>query len=444
MEQLRHSGLFTSRVPRYTSYPPANQFIPAEGRLNHDRWLSSIPHGARLSAYVHVPYCRELCWFCACRTQAVEGFSAIERYVEMLQREIAIVRAKLPKKVSLSRLYLGGGTPTMMLPTQIQAFLDTLYEALPRAENFEFFVEVDATSVSQTVIDSLIDRGMTRAVVAVHDFDPQVQKAIGRRRSFEQTLNAVRHLREAGLQNLDMELLYGLPRQSVRSIAETTQQVLALEPDRIAVCEYAHIPRVAKRQILIDTHLLPSAEKAFSISRAAHQILTSDGYEPVGIDHFVRLGDSLLAARESGQLRRDFQGYSDDAAHALIGFGASAISRFPLGFVQNAAATSVYGADINNGRLAGNRGYSLIANDRLVAGMIEMLMCRFELRLDDIVTRFPAGREFAIRAIRLLSESFEQVLDVTPERLAIKPNAYPVARLLCNALDEMGRNEAVA
>lgn len=444
LEQLRQSGLFSSRVPRYTSYPPVNRFVSDEGTLHQDQWLRAAPHGASLSVYVHIPYCHELCWFCACRTQATEGYDAIGRYVEVLRREIRQTLQKLPASVSLSRLYLGGGTPTMMLPRQTRSLLDAIFEAIPPSEDFEFFVEVDTTNVSDAAIDSLLQHGMTRAVVGVQDFDEHVQKAIGRRQSFEQTLSVVRQMREAGLRNLDMELLYGLPRQSARSIAETTQQVLALDPDRLAVCEYTHAPNVAKRQIMIDTRYLPTAEDAFIMSQTAHQILRSDGYEPVGIDHFARPGDHLIRARDNGQLHRDFQGYSDNASYALIGLGASSISRFPQGYVQNASATSVYTNHITNGRLAGHRGYRFTATDQLVAFMIEMLMCRFELSTEAIRARFPAGSDFAERAMAALSQSFKPFLDISGKGLAIKPMAYPVARLLCNALDEMGQNEATS
>lgn len=444
LEQLRESGLFSSRVPRYTSYPPANRFISDEGGLHQNQWLSAIPHDASLSAYIHIPYCHELCWFCACRTQAAESIDAIGRYVDVLLREIAQVRKKLPASVSLSRLYLGGGTPTMMLPAQMKKLLDAIYAAIPPAPGFEFFVEVDTTNVSPAVIDSLLHHGMTRALVGVQDFDINVQNAIGRRQSFEQTLDVVRQMRATGLQNLDMEMLYGLPRQTVRSIADTAQQVLALDPDRLAVCEYSHIPNVAKRQMMIDARYLPTSEQAFVMSQTAHQILISDGYKAVGIDHFTRPGDRLIAARDNGTLRRDFQGYSDNASHSLIGFGTSAISRFPQGYVQNASATSVYTNHIRNGRLAGDRGYDLTATDQLVAFMIEMLMCRFELATDAVRERFPSGRDFVAKAIDKLSRTFEPFLEVSPERLIIKPVAYPTARLICNALDQMGRDEATA
>jgi len=441
LEQLRQSGLFSNRVPRYTSYPPVSRFVADEGTLHQDQWLRAIPHGAHLSLYIHIPYCHELCWFCACRTQSTKGYDAIGRYVDVAIREIHRIRERLPASVWLSRLYLGGGTPTLMLPAQARSLLDAVFDAIPVTDAFEFFVEVDTTNVSEAVIDNLLRHGMTRAVVGVQDFDLHVQKAIGRRQSFDQTLAVVRQMRAAGLRNLDMEMLYGLPRQSARSIAETTQHILALDPDRIAVCEYTHAPNVAKRQIMIDTRFLPSAEAAFVMSRTAHQILCSDGYVPIGIDHFMRPGDPLIAARDAGKLYRDFQGYSDNASHALIGLGASAISRFPQGYVQNASATSVYTNHIDNGRLAGHRGYRLTGQDQVAALMIEMLMSKFEISTEAVVTRFPASAGFVQRVTARLSQSFDAFLDISDDRVTLRPAAYPMARVICNALDEMSQNE---
>ncbi|MGD9295090.1 MAG: radical SAM protein, partial [Roseobacter sp.] len=313
-------------MPRYTSYPPANRFVEAEGALRQVRWLRAVPHGATVSLYVHVPYCETLCRFCACRTQAADEKGAVARYVSILLQEIAQVRAQLPASVFLSRLHMGGGTPTILPPEQMQLLLDTIYEAFPRAEGFECSIEIDTTNVTAEMIDCLMANGMNRAIVGIQDFDEKVQQAIGRRQRFDQTLEVICQMRRAGLKYLDMELLYGLPRQSGATIAETAQQVLALDPDRIAVCEYAHVPNLAKRQILIDARYLPSAEDAFQMSRIARSILLSDGYEALGMDHFVRPGDNLIKARSEKRLKRDFQGYSDNASHALIGLGASAIS----------------------------------------------------------------------------------------------------------------------
>ena len=442
LEQLRHSGLFESRVPRYTSYPPVSRFAPAEGKLHQAKWLNTIPHGASLSVYVHIPYCEKMCWFCVCRTQAADNEQVINDYVKVLQQEIALVRAQLPDSIALSRLHLGGGTPTLLSPHAIRTLLHAIFASFPKTDDFECAVEIDSMQLTDAVSTTLIEQGMTRAIVGVQDFEPNVQKAIGRRQTFEQTLNVVRTLRDAGLQSLDMELLYGLPMQSATSIAETTQQVLALEPDRLAVCEYSHTPTVAKRQNMIDTHALPAAEDSFLMSQVARQILLSDGYEAVGMDHFVRPKDSLIACRQSGSLRRDFQGYSDNKAHATLGFGASAISRFPQGYVQNSSATSVYCKNIKARQLAGNRGYGLTGTDLAIAHMIEMLMCRFEIDIVDVVGKFPGSARVVEKAIKTIGAGFGPFVEITPDILRIKQRAHPLARIMSEILDEIGIAES--
>jgi oxygen-independent coproporphyrinogen III oxidase len=441
LKQLRHSGLFEARVPRYTSYPPASRFVPAEGKLHQRQWLNAVPHGAALSIYLHIPYCNKLCWFCACRTQAADRQDVVSDYLDVLHEEIELIRKELPDSVTLSRLYLGGGTPTLLLPDGMRRLLDAIYRAFPPGDPFECAVEIDTTQVSEDMISELIRLGMTRAVVGVQDFDPRVQKAIGRVQSFEQTLGIVRTLRAEGLQNLDMELLYGLPFQTAASIAQTTQQVLALDPDRVAVCEYAHVPNVAKRQILVDTRLLPEAEDAFVMSRVARDILLTDGYEAVGIDHYVRPGDSLVTARDAGRLRRDFQGYSDNATYAMIGLGASAISRFPQGYIQNASATSAYAGSIREKCLGGNRGYSLTGTDMVIAHMIEMLMCTFSIDIAKVADRFPGSTGLLERAIDSIGSVFAPHVQISPDALLIKPSAHPMARLISSILDRLGSEE---
>jgi oxygen-independent coproporphyrinogen-3 oxidase len=439
LEQLRYSGLFDSRVPRYTSYPPANRFLPSEGSLYQGEWLDAVPDGAALSLYVHVPYCKALCWFCACRTQAAENGRTIEQYVDALLAELAQLRRKLPKSVHLGRLHLGGGTPTMIKPAQMDRLLDKIFEALPPTDSFDFSVEVDSTDTSKEMIDNLVKNGMNRAMIGVQDFDPVVQRAIGRAQSFEQTFRVVHLMRDAGLEHIDMELLYGLPRQTAATIAETAQQVLSVDPDRVAVSEYSHVPNLAKRQILIDARGLPTAEDAFLNSQVARHMLMTDGYEQVGMDHYVKQGDSLIAARDAGTLRRDFEGYSDNASYALIGLGASAISRFPQGYVQNASATSVYCKHINTGSLAGNRGYGLTQSDQVVAKLIEMLMCQFEIDITAIHAAFPKSKVLIDRLLNGVRQVFNPFLIEKAEKLVIKKEFRPLARLVCSTIDHLGR-----
>lgn len=442
LEQLRYTGLFTARVPRYTSYPPADRFIPAEGRLHQRQWLHAIPHGAEVSVYLHVPYCKMLCWFCACRTQAAENTHAISRYVDALLKELQTVRSCLPASVSLSRLHLGGGTPTMVQPDDMKRLLDAIYAALPPTEHFECSVEIDTMQATEPMIETLSALGMSRALIGVQDFDPGVHVAIGRAQSFEQTIEVTRLLRRHGLKHIDMELLFGLPKQTRASIADTTQQVLSMDPDRVAIAEYSHVPNLAKRQFLIDARGLPTAETAFLNAEVAREILFSDGYVPLGVDHFVKPGDNLIAARDNQTLRRDFEGYSDNGSYALIGLGASGISRFPQGYVQNAAATSVYSQLVQEDGLAGNRGYDLTYDDQVVAHMIEKMMCRFELDIPALHARFPSATTLIEQLLEAVRTVYAACLEDTPKHLMLKPEFQPLARMICNTIDHLGPRPA--
>lgn len=389
IDQLRRYGLFDASVPRYSSYPPANRFAPDTGARFQGEWLRAVPRGAEISVYVHIPFCQRLCWFCACRTQGAKGQSPVDAYVNVVLREIAMVAQHLPDDVRMTRLYLGGGTPTILSPQTMTRLLKGLFDTFERVNGFAFSVEIDPTGTAPELIETLALHGMNRASVGVQDFNPKVQDAIGRAQSYAQTHDCVAGLRAAKVHSLNMDLLYGLPHQDAASLVDTLDQVLALQPDRVALNGYAHVPWMSKRQAMIDSDALPSSESRFGLSVMARQMLHLDGFLALGIDHFVRPGDDLMRASQSGGLHRDFQGYTDDRADVLIGVGASAISRFAQGYVQNQSATTAYMSEIGAGCLAGSRGHAMTAAQRLTAQIIEQLMCRFAIDADALSAQFP-------------------------------------------------------
>lgn len=267
-----------------------------------------------------------------------------------------------------------------------------VFNSFDRAEGFEFSVEIDPTEAAPELLQTLADNGMNRASIGVQDFDPKVQDAIGRAQTYAQTFDCIRILRAAKVHSLNMDLLYGLPHQTSASLVDTLEQVLALQPDRLALYGYAHVPWMSKRQVMIDGTALPSAEMRFALTELAQKMLCLDGFTPIGIDHFARPGDSLALAARNGGLRRNFQGYTDDRAEVLIGLGASAISQFPQGYVQNQSATAAYSTAIGQGQLAGARGHVLSDADRLTARMIEQLMCGFAIDAEALAVEFPDQR----------------------------------------------------
>ena len=439
---FRQLGLFDAAVPRYTSYPAANHFDPGEGRLQQEGWLRAVPEGAAISLYLHIPFCKRLCWFCACRTQGTKTLSPVQAYVERLREELDLVRTRLPRHVSLARLHLGGGTPTILDAGTMGDLLDHIFAYFDKAEGFEFSVEIDPTEASDELLDLLAAKGMNRASVGVQDFDLKVQEAIGRIQSFTQTARVLDRLRQHGVRSVNMDLLYGLPHQTQKSLGDTIQKVLALEPDRLAIYGYAHVPWMSKRQVMIDGSALPTGEERYALAEQAREAFVLDGFVPVGIDHFARPDDGLARAATEGRLRRNFQGYTDDPAEILIGLGASAISRFPQGYVQNAAATAAYQQRIGAGDLAGQRGHAFTRADRLRGAIIEALMCNFEVDVAALIARF--SRVEVGEALSRLRDRFADQLEDSTGRLRVRDEARPLLRLMAREIDAYGRTGAQA
>ncbi|MFC6583399.1 radical SAM protein [Sulfitobacter aestuariivivens] len=267
----------------------------------------------------------------------------------------------------------------MLSPELLQRLIDAIDAVFDRSDDFEFSVEIDPTEAAPEVLEALVANQLSRVSIGVQDFDPKVQEAIGRTQTFEQTKTVIDWLRGQGVHNINLDLLYGLPWQSGTRFRATLAQVMTLAPTRLAIYGYAHVPWMSKRQTMIPTAALPGPKARFELANCARDTFSAEGYVPIGIDHFARPEDSLSQAQANQQLKRNFQGYSDDPAETLIGFGASAISTFPGGFSQNAAATSAYQARVANDGLAGMRGFVMDIDDQVIARCIEQLMCYFAI-----------------------------------------------------------------
>ena len=433
--QLGRLGLFDARVPRYTSYPPATQFRTSVDGLRAAQWITAVPAGARISLYVHVPFCRRLCWFCACRTQGTQGSKPVEAYVETLLAEIAALRARLAPGITLSRLHWGGGTPTLLPPALIARLAGTLHDAFPMAADGEFSVEIDPSEIDAPRMAALAEAGMNRASIGVQDFDPLIQEAIGRPQSFEMTAEAVRLIRGHGIRSLNTDILYGLPHQTSARMSETVQKVLALSPDRVALYGYAHVPWMSKRQVMIPESTLPGGEARLDLFQTAQELFIAEGFDEIGIDHFARPCDGLAQAAATGRLRRNFQGYTDDPAEVLLGLGASSIARFPQGYVQNAPATGAYTALVRAGQLPVSRGHAFTPEDHWRGRMIEMLMCSFRIDMAEIEARFGISATRQAELFAQLLARFGTALRLRDDGLEITPAARPLTRMIAQALD---------
>ncbi|MGZ2259211.1 oxygen-independent coproporphyrinogen III oxidase [Roseobacter sp. A03A-229] len=433
--KLAKLGLFDAMVPRYTSYPTAPQFKVEIGGGQMESWVRAIAPGSQISLYLHVPFCRRLCWFCACRTQGTQTLSPVAGYLETLIQEIEMLGQLLPEGVTLSRMHWGGGTPTLLSPAMISELSSAVASITPLAPGAEFSVEVDPNEIDSARVDALAKAGMTRASIGVQDFDPEVQNTIGRIQGFEITRDAAEMLRAAEISSLNADILFGLPHQDETKIAASVQKLLTLNPDRVALYGYAHVPWMARRQSMIPSDALPAPERRLSLFETAARLFDWDGYAQIGIDHFAAPHDSLAIAARAGHLRRNFQGYTDDPAQTLVGLGASAISRFPQGYTQNASATSDYAKAIQSGRFAAARGHAFGGEDLLRARIIEALMCDFEVRFDDIAQRFPGAVRRVAELLQSASDQFGEMVHLAETGLRIRPEGRPLTRIIARFFD---------
>jgi oxygen-independent coproporphyrinogen-3 oxidase len=440
--QLARLGLFDAKVPRYTSYPTAPQFTTGVQAREYTSWLGEVAPDAGISAYVHIPFCRRLCWFCACRTQGVRSNDPVISYLATLKDEIIAVVKDLPKGVRLSRLHWGGGTPTLLSPEQMRDLADTIRTHLPFAEDIEFSVEVDPNEVDDARLDALAGVGMNRASIGVQDFDPDIQKTIGRDQSFEVTRQVADKLRALGVHSLNTDILYGLPHQDQASISDTTRKLISLSPDRVALYGYAHVPWMARRQTMIPEDALPTATQRLNLYDTARDLFLAAGYQAIGIDHFAKPEDGLARAARSGTLRRNFQGYTDDTCDTLIGFGASAISRLPNGYVQNASATAAYLALIREGKKAAARGHRFTPEDHLRGRVIEELMCQFQVSLSKVETELPTVPVDLRAELARVHQKYAPFTQLEGDTLKITPNGQPLARMIAHDFDAYAMEQA--
>ncbi|NEY89896.1 oxygen-independent coproporphyrinogen III oxidase [Tabrizicola oligotrophica] len=440
--QLMRLGLFDARVPRYTSYPTAPHFAGGVGPETFVQWIQAIPAQSEISLYLHVPFCRRLCWFCACRTQGTSSDTPVLAYAKVLKAEIALLKRHLAPGVKLSRLHWGGGTPTLLPADCMRDLAATVFEAVPMAEGAEFSVEIDPNEIDAARLDALAAAGMNRASIGVQDFDPEIQKAIGREQSYELTKQVADMIRDRGIKSLNADILYGLPFQTNERIADSVQKLLTLSPDRVALYGYAHVPWMSRRQQMIPSDAMPTPQERLALFETARQLFVWDGYDEIGIDHFARPEDGMAKAAKAGTLRRNFQGYTDDTAPVLVGLGASSISRFPQGFAQNASGTADHTRAIREGHFSTHRGHVFTPDDVMRARIIEALMCDFRVNREEILSHFAVTPEALQAMFRAAADTFGDMVTLDDTGLAIPPHARPLTRMVARAFDAYDQSKA--
>ncbi|MFN3318086.1 MAG: oxygen-independent coproporphyrinogen III oxidase [Allorhizobium sp.] len=427
---------YSGAVPRYTSYPTAPHFHEDIDCGKYAQWLQAITGKERISLYIHVPYCDRLCWFCACHTKHTLKYEPIAIYLESLKKEIAAVGALVSRDAAVTAVHFGGGSPTMVRPDDLIDLMAALRSAFRFADDVEISVEMDPNDLDEPRYDALAAIGMTRASLGVQDFHPEVQKAINRIQTFEQTKSVVEAVRARGVHSVNCDILYGLPHQTETTVAETVKDILSLAPDRIALFGYAHVPWMKKHQTMIKEEVLPGLEERFAQMSLAASMLVAAGYEPVGIDHFALPSDRMAIAAREGRLRRNFQGYTDDAAEALIGLGASSIGQLPQGYVQNMPATGEYQRMADAGGLTAVRGIAVSDDDRLRRRVIEEIMCRFTVSFPELRSEFGNAVDDIVAEARAFAQSNQdRICLIEDDRFVITEAGRPFARTIAAVFD---------
>jgi oxygen-independent coproporphyrinogen-3 oxidase len=435
---------YAKPVPRYTSYPTAPQFGTQVTSATYEGWLRDIEPGSTLSLYLHVPFCDRLCWFCGCHTKQVLRYEPIAAYLDSLCREIEIVSSLVGDRATVTAIHLGGGSPSMLAPpdmARLGALLRKRFKVSPTAE---ISIEIDPNDMNDSRYDGLTALGVTRASIGVQDFDHQVQVAINRIQSFEQTAAVLQRVRANGVRSVNLDVLYGLPHQTIDKLSATIEQALSLEPDRLALFGYAHVPWMKTHQRMIDETALPGTQSRFEQARSAAATIVACGYVPIGIDHFAKPSDSLAQAARSGRLHRNFQGYTTDDAVSLVGLGASSIGQLRQGYVQNITATGEYRKAVDQGVLPTARGIVLTTEDKARAFVIERLMCDFAVSVPVLSERFPDHAPAIIEEMRAaVSLDEDGIVELQNDVFALTPAGRPFVRSVAAGFDAyLQRGEA--
>ncbi|OCK53946.1 oxygen-independent coproporphyrinogen III oxidase [Bradyrhizobium sp. LMTR 3] len=425
-----------ARLPWYTIYPTVPEFSAEVGAQDCEKWLRRLPPDEPVSLYLHIPFCRSICWYCGFPTAISRRDAPILNYLSVLREEIRLVAEQAPQALPVSDVHFGGGTPTLIAPAEFLALMELLRRRFAFRKTAAIAVEIDPRTFTVEMAEVLGAAGVNRASLGVQSFDPIVQKAINRIQSKAQTAAAVENLRQHGISRINFDLIFGLPHQTVQSCVESATTAVAMRPNRLAVFGYAHVPSYMKRQRLIDEAALPDSAARADQAAAVADTLIAAGYLQIGLDHFALPDDEFALAQKAGRLRRNSLGYSADTCKTVIGFGTSAIGRLGDGYVQNNVATGSYSRHIRAGRLATSKGYRLTDEDRVRAAIIERLMCDLEADVPAICAAhgFDAN-PFLDSAERLAMLAEDGIVDIEKGFVRVRQEHRFVIRAVAAAFD---------
>ncbi|MDR3424314.1 MAG: oxygen-independent coproporphyrinogen III oxidase [Alphaproteobacteria bacterium] len=422
-------------APRYTSFPPAPFFTPAVTEQDYSSYLSTLADDAGVSLYLHIPFCRSLCLYCGCNMSVTQRADRVQNYLGALKREIERVAA-LTGKRRVRSLHFGGGTPNILGEQELRDLFAVLRQHFDFNAAREIAMELDPRLASADQAESLAACGITRVSLGAQDFNPEVQLIVRRHQPYEQVAAVCAALRHAGIRRINLDLMYGLPKQTPESLADTARRVCALAPDRVALFSYAHVPQIKKHQRVLEKYGLPDVRQCLALENAARGVLIENGYCEIGIDHFAKEGDGLTQASREGRLHRTFQGYTEDDTPHLLGLGASSIGQTPAGYFQNEPDARAYQSLVANGQLPIRRGFLVSPEDRLRRAIIERLMCdlacdvaavcrRHNFPIENLAEDFARLRPY--EEAGLIARQGATLRLATPYRMAV--------RIICKAFD---------
>lgn len=425
------------RLPRYTSYPTAPHFSPSVEGAQYGQWLAELSPELPLSLYVHIAYCDEMCWFCGCHTKISKKYAPVADYLSVLLQEIDLVAQSLPTRMAVQHLHFGGGSPTILNAADFTRLMDHLKSRFALTPTAEVAVELDPRTADEAYVKAMAAAGVTRASVGVQDFNPKVQEAINRRQPRELVTQVIGWLRQYGITEVNMDLMYGLPYQTVESVLTTLGQALELAPRRISLFGYAHVPWMRKHQTLLPEDALPNMEERWAQYDAAQEALAQHGYVAVGLDHFAAADDELAVALREKRMHRNFQGYTTDSAPVLIGLGASGIGSLPQGYVANEGELHSWKEMVQRGVLPTKRGFALSDEDRLRRTVIERLMCDLTVDLDAVAQGYGLnGDHFAAELAGFADLEADGVIVREGYRVTITDEGRPLVRAAAARFDQ--------
>ena len=426
------------RVPRYTSYPTAPHFHPGVTPETYGGWLKEMAPKLELSLYLHIAFCAEMCWFCGCHTKITKRYGPVAAYMEALWREIELVAEALPSRMTARHIHFGGGSPTILKSADFVRTIDLLKSRFLLKDGAEVAVELDPRTADEAYVKAMAGAGVTRASIGVQDLDPKVQAAINRIQPYEVTERVVGWLRQYGVPEVNIDLIYGLPHQTLDGLLETIDtSIKGFAPRRVALFGYAHVPWMKKHMKLIPDETLPDTETRWQQYEQGCKLLTeTHGYVQIGLDHFAAPDDAMAIALKDKRLHRNFQGYTTDSASTLIGFGASGIGSLPQGYVVNEGEVHAYQRSIAEGKLTTSRGVAISDDDRLRREIIERLMCDLEIDLDAVAGRHGVdGSQFEAELASLAPLQADGLVNVDGHRITVTHDGRTLVRAVCAAFD---------